>query len=199
VADIVIKETLEDIYAPAMLNKFREISVSTGYATKIKLVTYRLEKMRTLALNMSYPTTVVSSHLCLNIVRNAVQACEKEGQLADTVKFEATHDRTELELFSLDFDTWAYTATRAIETKDPIRVVRCSFEHFREGIITRHEFSRPVQGHKLTISDVWKLLTSSFDHIEQKDPTTRIMTLKLFVNNGTKAIVAYRVGAQVEN
>lgn len=199
VGDIVIKESLEDIYAPATLEKFREISVSTGYETKIKLTTHRLEKKRTLALNMSYPTTVVSSRLCLVTVRNAIQACENEEQLTDTVKFEATHSHADLELFSLDFDVWAYTQTRTIETEKPIGSVRCSFEHFSASIITRHEFSIPVQGHKLTILDVWNLLKFSFDHIEEKDPTTRIMRLKLFLNDSTKAIVAYRVGAQVRN
>ena len=199
VGDIVIKESLEDIYSPAALTKFREISVGTGHETKIKLATHRLEKERTLVLDMSYPTTVVSSQVCLVTVRNAIQACEKGGQLADTVRFEATHIKTELELFSLDFDVWAYTQSRSIETEKPIESVRCSFEHFSGGSILRHEFSIPVQGQKLSISDVWKLLSVSFDHIEERDPTTRIMSLKLFLNDGTKAIVAYWVGAQVKN
>ena len=199
VGDIVIRESLKDIYAPAALKKFRDISVSTGCETRIKLATHRLDNERTLALDMGFPTTVVSSRLCLATLRNAIVACEKGGQLADTVKFEATHSRTDLELFSLDFDVWAYTTTRAIETEKPIKSVRCSFEHFRAGVIVRDEFSIPVQGHKLTISDVWKLLASSFDHIEQRDPTTRIMNLKLFLNESRKAIVTYRVGAQVEN
>jgi len=199
VGDIVISESLEDIYAPAALKKFREISVNTGFETKIKLMTHRLERDRTLALDMSYPTTVVSSHLCLTTMRSAIQACAKEGQLADTVRFEATHSKTDVELFSLDFDVWAYTQTRAIETDKAIGSVRCSFEHFRAGNIMRNEFSIPVAGHKLTISDVWKLLGSSFDHIERRDPTTRIMRLKLLLNDSTKAIVAYRVGAAVKN
>jgi hypothetical protein len=199
VGDIVIKESLEDIYAPAALKKFREISVSTGYETKIKLVTHRLEKAQMLALDMSYPTTVVSSKICLVTLRNAIEACAKEGQLSDTVRFEATHGKTELDLFSLDFDVWAYTESRTIETEKPIGSVRCSFEHFSAGIILRHEFSIPSQTQKLTVSDVWKLLSFSFDHIEERDPTTRIMSLKLFLKESTKAIVAYRVGAQVRN
>jgi hypothetical protein len=199
VGDIVITESLADIYAPATLNKFREISVNTGHETKIKLATYRLEKKRTLALDMSYPTTVVSSHLCLATVRNAIQSCEKEGQLADTVRFEAVHNQNDLELFSLDFDIWAYTQTRAIETERPIRSVRCSFEHLRTDVIMRHEFSIPVQTNKITILDVWKLLMISFDHIEQRDPTTRVVRLKLFLDDNTKAIVAYRVGAPVKS
>lgn len=199
VGDIVIKESLDDIYAPSTLKKFREISVTTGYETKIKLRTHRLERERTLVLDMSYPTTVVSSQLCLAAVRSAIQACDKEGQLADTVRFDATHSQADLELLSLDFDVWAYTQTRAIETEKPIGSVRCSFEHSRAGTIMKHEFSIPVQGHKLSILDVWKLLGFSFDHIEKSDPTTRIMRLRLFLNDSTKAIVGYRVGAHVKN
>jgi len=199
VGDVVIKESLSDIYAPTALNKFREISVSTGFETKIKLETHRLEKRRTLVLDMSYPTTVVSSQLCIATVRNGVEACRKEGQLDDTVKFEATQSQAGLELFSLDFDVWAYTQARAIKTEKAIGSLRCSFEHFRADIIMKHEFRIPFQGHKLTIPDVWKLLEFSFNHIEQRDPTTRIMSLKLYLNDSTKAIVAYRVGAQVKN
>lgn len=199
VHDIVIKESLESIYSPVPLEKFREISVNTGFETRIKLTTHRQENKRAIALDMSYPTTVVSSELCRNTLRSGIAACEREQQLADTVRFEAIHARNDLELFALDFDVWAYTKTRTIETADPIDSIRCSFEHFRAKLITRNEFSIPFQGNKLTILDVWKLLRRGFDHIECKDPTTRIMSLKLFLNSGTKAIVTYRVGAQVNN
>ena len=128
-----------------------------------------------------------------------MQSCEKEGQLADTVRLAATSSQANLDLFSLDFDVWAYTQDRAIETEKPIASVRCTFEHFQAGFIVSHEFSMPVRGSKLTILDVWKMLQRTFDHIEQRDPTTRIMSLKLFVRDGTKAIAAYRVGAQVKN
>ncbi|WP_394691493.1 hypothetical protein [Hoeflea sp.] len=199
VSDIVSKESIDDIYAPATLEKFQEISVGTGYETKIKVITSRRKKERTLALEMSYPTTVVSSRLCLATVRNAIEACEKEEQLADTVRFEATLSRADLELFSLDFDVWAYTEIRAIEIEKPIGLIRCSFEHFRAGAISKNEFSIPDQRRRLTILDVWQLLRLSFDHIEQREPTTRIMSLKLFLNDSAKAIIAYRVGAQVKN
>lgn len=199
VGDIVIKESMEDIYAPAALAEFRTISVSTGFETRIKLTTHRLENERALDLDMSYPTTVASSVLCLNTVRNAIEVCDKDMQLADTVRFEAMNGRNDLELFSLDFGVWAHSQMRIIETEKPIGSVRCGFEHFREGLIMRNEFSIPVLGHKLAILDVWALLRRSFDHIEQKDPTTRIMSLKLFLNKGTRAIVAYRVGAHVKN
>ena len=76
VGDIVIKESLDDIYGPAALQSFREISVSTGHETKIKVNTHRLNKERMLALDMSYPTTVLSSKLCLSALRNALQACK---------------------------------------------------------------------------------------------------------------------------
>lgn len=195
VHDIVIKESLEDIYAPATLDDFREQSVSSGNEIKVRLTTHRAKNERALELDMSYPTTVVSSLLCVNTVRHAIEACEKGGQLADTVKFEAVHSERDLELFSIDFDVWAYTKTREIEMKKPIKFIRCSFERLRADLITRHEFSIPSQGHKLSILEVWKLLQRSYDHIEFRDPTTRIMSLKLFINDGTKAIVSYRLGA----
>lgn len=199
VGDIVIKESLDDIYGPAALHSFREISVATGHETKIKVNTHRLNREPMLALDMSYPTTVVSSKLCLSSLRSAVEACEKEGQLGDTVRLQASSSRSELELFSLDFDVWAYTQDRAIETKDQIGSVRCGFEHYQAGLIARHEFSIPVSGSKLSIPDVWKLLQQCFDHIEETDPTTRILSLKLYLRDGDKAFVAYRVGAQVNN
>lgn len=195
VHDIVIKESLEDIYAPASLNNFREQSVSSGNEVKVILTTHRVKNERALELNMSYPTTVVSSMLCVNTVRTAIAACEKEGQLADTVKFEAVHSGRGLELFSIDFDVWAYTTTREIEMKLPIKFIRCIFESIRADLITKHEFSIPYHGNKLTVLDVWKLLQRSYDHVEFRDPTTRILSLKLFINDGKKAIVSYRVGA----
>jgi len=199
VGDIVIKESLDDIYGPAALRLFREISVATGNETKIKVNTHRINKERKLELKMSYPSTVVSSKLCLSALQNAVQACEKEGQLEDTVRLQASSGRSELELFSLDFDVWAYTRNRAIETKDPIVSIRCGLEHYQAGLTVRNEFSIPVSGSKLSILDVWKLLQKCFDHIEERDPTTRIMSLKLYLRDGHKAFVAYRVGAQVNN
>lgn len=197
VHDIVIKESLADIYAPEPLEEFRQQSVSSGNEIKIRLTTHRVKKDRALVFDMSYPTTVVSSLLCLNTVRHAIQACDRGGQLADTAGFEAVHIKRALELFSIDFDVWAYTAKREIETLKPIEFIRCSFEQFRTDLITRNEFSIPYHGNKLSILDVWKLLSRSFDHIEQRDPTARIMNLKLFVNDGTKWLVAYRVGALV--
>lgn len=199
VGDIVIKESLDDIYGPAALQSFREISVATGHETKIKVNTYRLNRERTLVLDMSYPTTVVSSKLCLSTLRNALKECNKVGQLGDTVRLQASSSRSELELFSLDFDVWAHTPSREIETKEPIVSVRCGFEHYQAGNIVRHEFSIPVPGNKLSIPDVWKLLQRCFNHIEERDPTTRIMNLKLYLHGGDKAFVAYRVGAQVKN
>lgn len=199
VGDIVIKESIDDIYSPNALETFRKISISTGYETKIKLDTYRLDKKRTLALDMSYPTTVISSQLCLVTVRNAIKACENEGQLADTVKFEASHAKSGLELIYLAFDVWAYTSTRSIDTDKPLDSIRCSFEHLRSGVTMRDEFALPVQTKRLTISDVWNLLQISFDHIEQIDPRTRIMGLNLFIDKGKKSIVTYRVGPSVKN
>ena len=199
VGDIVIKESLEDIYGPAALQSFREISIATGHETKIKVNTHRLNKERMLVLDMSFPTTVLSSKLCLSAIRGAIQECENGGQLADTVRLQASSKDSELDLFSLEFDVWAYTDSRAIETDEPIVSVRCVFEHYREGIVVRDEFSVTVSGNKLSIHNVWKLLRKCFDHIENRDPTTRIATLKLYPRNGRTALVVYRVGAQVAN
>jgi len=181
------------------LEAFRQISVATGYETKITLDTSRLEKQRMLSLSMSYPTTVISSSLCLSAVRSAIEACKRDGQLSDTVKFEGTHAKLGLELLSVELDVWAYTQTRAIEMEKPIERIRCEFEHYRSGAIIKHSFSFPFERTKLTIPDAWNLLSFSFDHIEKKDPTTRIMRLKLFLDQGKKAVVSYRVGAQVRH
>jgi hypothetical protein len=199
VGHIVNNESLSDIYAPSVLSKFREIAVSTGHETRIRLMTHRLEKLRTLSLDMSYPTTVFSSQLCLAAVRSAIEACENEGQLDDTVRFEGTAKQADLELLSLDFGVWAYTSTRSIVSITPITAIRCSFEHYHSGGITKHEFMIPFGANRLTIPDVWKLLKICFDHIEDRDPTTRIMQLKLFMKDSLQAIVAYRVGIQVKN
>ena len=199
VGDIVLRESLSDIYAPAALKKFREISIRTGFETKIKLLTHRLNREKTLALDMSYPTTVVSSRLCLVTLRNAIKACEKEDQLSDTVKMEAKDERTHLELFSLEFQTWAYTKTREIRLDSPAKKVRCSFEHFKAGGVQRHEFSLPFEASTISIIDVWNILKFCHDYIEKKDPTTRVASLKLYLDNGSKEILAYRIGAQVVN
>lgn len=194
---IVIKESLSDIYAPTSLEKFRKQSVSSGNEVKIKLKTHRASFGRALELNLSYPTTVVSTLMCVNTVREAVACCEKNGQLADTVKFEAVHGKQGLELLSVDFDVWAYTATGKLVVTKPIEFIRCDFEYFRSGLVARQEFSVPFRGITLAILEVWKLLMLSFDHIENVDPTTRIISLKLYINDGTKSFVSYRVGASV--
>jgi len=53
----------------------------------------------------------------------------------------------------------------------------------------RHEFFIPVKGQELTILDVWKLLLISFDHIEKRDPTTRVMRLKIFLNDRKRQLM----------
>lgn len=195
VHDIVIKESLEEIYSPASLEEFRKQSISSGNEISIKLTTHRMNNEPSLELNMSYPTTVVSSLLCVNTVRHAMEECKKTGQLADTVRFEAVHSSRDLELFTIEFDVWAYTAKREVEPSKPIEFIRCRFERFRTGLITSHQFSIPSRANRLSITDVWNLLAISFDHIERKDPTTRVMSLKLFINDGRKSIVSYRLGA----
>lgn len=161
------------------------------------LDTTRLDKKPTLSLEMSYPTTVVSSLLCLTTVRSAISACEREGQISDTVKFEASLKNLGLELLSLEFDVWAYTQERAILSKDTIDFVKCDFEHYRSGFLSKNSFAIPFASSRLSISDVWNLLKFSFNHIEKIDPATRIMNLKLSLKGNRNAIVSYRVGANV--
>lgn len=195
VHDIVIKESLEDLYSPASLEEFRKQSISSGNEIRIKLTTHRLNDEPSLELNMSYPTTVVSSLLCVNTVRQAMKECKKTGQLSDTVRFEAIHSGRDLELFAIEFDVWAYTAERKVEPRMPIEFIRCKFERFRTGSITSHQFSIPCRTNRLSILDVWNLLAVSFDHVEREDPTTRVMSLKLFIGDRRKSIVSYRLGA----
>lgn len=199
VGHIVITESLNDIYASENLKAFRELSVNAGFETKVRLDTRRLDKKRTLSLNMSYPTTVISSKLCANIIQKAIKACENDAQLADTVSFYGSDNKSGLEVLSLDFDIWAYTPDRSIKLDKPSTLIECEFEHFLEGIITSAKFSVPFAGEQLTVADVWNLLTFSFDHIERRDPTTRIMKLKLTINDRTRPVVTYRVGSQVRN
>lgn len=199
VGDIVIKESLKEIYEPSTLQSFREISVATGHEIKINVNTYRLNNEKALLLKMSYPTTVVSSKLCLSVLRNAIQATGEGGKIEDTVRLQATNIRSRLELFSLDFDVWAYTKSRVIEVRGPIGLVRCDFEHYQAGVIMHHEFSIPISSNRLSIPEVWILLQKCFDHIEERDPATRIMSLKLYLRGADRAFVVYRVGAQVKN
>lgn len=197
VGNIVIKESLSDIYAPEHLKTFRDLSVNSGFESKIKILTYRLEKKRPLALSMSFPTTVISSKLCLTAVRNALEACEKDGQIGDTTRLDATHDRNELDLFETEMGIWAYTDSQSINIKNPVDKVRCRFEHFQSGIVIKHEFDFPILVDEINVGYAWNLLKYCFDRIENIDPTTRIMNLKLFLGENQRSILSYRVGAQV--
>ncbi len=76
VHDIVIKESLEEIYAPNPLEEFRKQSVSSGNEISVKLTTFRVKSEPTLELNISYPTTVFSSLLCVRTVMRAMEECE---------------------------------------------------------------------------------------------------------------------------
>jgi hypothetical protein len=199
VGKIVIDESVGCLYTPTVLETFRKLSVSGGFETKIELVTRRRNKEPALALSMSYPTTVVSSCTCLTAVRNALEECEKADQLSDTVALEGTHGRTGLELFSLEFGLWAYTENRSIETETLIERIQFVFEQFRGGIIMKNEFFFGTNLHTLNIYSVWNLLMRGLNHIESVDPSTRIMSLKMFLNNRPMAVATYRVGAHVTN
>ncbi|MCK5641370.1 MAG: hypothetical protein KAJ19_11250, partial [Gammaproteobacteria bacterium] len=166
---------------------------------KIKVDTYRLEKKPALQLNMSFPTTVVSSSFCLTAVRNTLIECEKSGQIGDTTRIDATLDRNGLELFEIEMGLWAYTETRSIKFKNPEQKIRCRFEHFHSSIVTKHEFDFPIQVDAINIGDAWGMLKFCLDRIERIDPTTRVVNLKLLSGESRRAILTYRVGAQVIN
>ncbi|OUS86804.1 hypothetical protein [Pseudomonas putida] len=199
VGSIVLTESLNDIYAPKTLEKFRKISTDTGYESNIKVVTNRLERAPALSLEMSYPVTVVSSNLCKATVVNALSACESGGQLADTVRLEAEDMRTGLELFTLELGVWAYTKSRSIEHFAENTLIRCQLEHFQSKTCVKHEFSMQPSNKKIDILAAWHLLKLCLDWIEEKDPTTRILSLKLFLEGQSTAFLRYKVGAQVKN
>ncbi len=199
VGGIVLTESLNDIYAPETLEKFRKISIDTGYESNIKVTTNRLERAPALSLEISYPVTVISSNLCRTTVVNTLSSCESEGQLVDTVRLEAEDIKTGLELFTLELGVWAYTKSRAIEHLAENTLIRCQFEHFQSNTCIKHDFSRPLSNNKIDILAAWHLLKSCLDWIEEKDPTTRILSLKLFLEGQSTAFLRYKVGAQVKN
>jgi hypothetical protein len=148
---------------------------------------------------MSYPVTVISSNLCKATVVNTLSACESEGQLADTVRLEAEDIKTGLELFTLELGVWAHTKSRAIEHFAENTLIRCQFEHLQSKTCVKHDFSMPLNNKKIDILAAWHLLKSCLDWIEEKDPTTRILSLKLFLKGQSTAFLRYKVGAQVKN
>lgn len=196
---IVLKESISDIYSPKAVKLFKDISISSGHETMINILCRRLEEAPQLALDMSFPTTVISSQVCVLGLRETISYCAKEDLLHETVTLEATHVKTKLEIFTAQLGTWAYTESRRILTDKPIKKFRCSFEHSRAGVIVQNEFYVPGSGNQVHILDAWKLLCFCLDWIDQKDPTTRVMSLKLFINDGAQPILKYGLGAKVRN
>lgn len=197
VFNIVNKESLNDIYAQETLETFRDLSVNSGFETKVKVHTLRLENARSLALNISFPTTVISSRFCVAALKKAIEECEENKQLGDTTRLDAVHDRNGLELFEAELGIWGYTKSRSIKLKNPTDKVRCRFEHFQSNIVIKHEFEIPIQIDEINIGYTWALLRHCLNRIERIDPTTRLMNLKLFLGEDKRPILVYRVGAQV--
>ena len=127
VGEIVLKESIDDIYSPKALEQFMSLSVEGGFETKFRVKTYRLEREPALVLDMSYPTTVISSKVCLSTARNALHACNQNDQLADTVRLDTVQSKRNLELFTLELGTWAYTESRSLRPNDGLKTIRCSF------------------------------------------------------------------------
>ncbi len=199
VGGIVLAESLNDIYAPETLEKFQKISTDTGYESNIKVMTNRLERAPALSLKMSYPVIVISSNLCKATVVNALNACKSGGQLADTVRLEAEDIKTGLELFTLELGVWAYTKSRSIEHFAENKLIRCQLEHLHSKTCVKHDFLVRLSDSKINILAAWNLLESCLAWIEEKDPTTRILSLKLFLEGQSTAFLRYQVGAQVKN
>lgn len=199
VGDIVISETMDSLYSETCLKRFSEISIASGNSIDLNVFTKRLEQKEFLSLNLNYPTTVVSTQLCLTALRTTIKKCHECGQLSDTVNLDATQNKTGLELFTVQFGMWAYTRSRSFEAKAPIDIIRCSFEHLNSGIVVKDEFSIPINERILTIPKVWEMLSSSFNHIERRDPSVRILSLKLMTNFSSNPIVTYRVGVSVRH
>ena len=198
VTDIVLKESLGDIYAPETLQKFRDISVSTGFESKIDVMTQRLEHKRSLELQISYPTTVISSKICLSTLRNTLEECNTHGQIGDTFRLEATHGSNGLELFEAALGIWFFSESRKLKKTNMNDKMRCCFEHFNSGVMMKHEFEFPIKVSEIDITYAWNLLRFCFEHIENKDITTRVMSLKLFLGKQKFPVVVYRVGVQVK-
>ena len=200
VGHIVINESLSDIYSVPALKRFRELSVSSGNEIKLTVKCNRLEQKRWLSLDMSYPSTVVSSKLCLATVRNALQACDEDGQIADTVRISADASRTKLEVFSVELGVWAYSKERALKLNQATEnIVCCQFERSSSGSVFYETFDIRIDIAILDIRAAWAILLRVLDRIEKIDPTTRIMRLKLFLNATSIPFVNYAVGAQVKN
>ena len=197
VGHIVTEESLGDIYAPKILQQFRDVSIKGGYESNITASTVRLEKQPALRLDISCPTTVMSSALGLSLARETIAACDKASQLPDTVKIEAMHSKTGMELFIIELGLWAFTQERTIQIDAAASSIQCELEHFQSPIYVKHEFSLPFREGMITINSAWELLESCFNWIEQKDPTTRILSLKLNLKGKLEPIVRYRVGVQV--
>lgn len=199
VSDIVIEESLADIYAPANLKTFRALSVQAGFETKLTVQTHRLKKEPALQLNMSLPTTVISSHFCRTTLLHAMEQCWEGEQLADTTKLDGTSQGTDLELFVAELGIWAYTETRNISLTNGEGILTCTFEHFKSNRIVKDIFTIKLKMPDVNIISAWTYLKKCLDHIEQADPTTRVMCLKLSIGNHHKPILSYRVGSQVLN
>jgi len=152
-----------------------------------------------LVLKISYPTTVISSKTCLTALRTTLEECDKNKQIGDTFRLDAIHGSNDLELFEAELGIWIFSETRTLERKDTNDKMRCRFEHFNSGIMMMHEFEFPIKVDEIDISYAWDLLKYCFDHIERKDITTRVMSLKLLLGKDKRPVAIYRVGAQVKN
>ena len=200
VGNIVISESISSIYSKRALEAFKKISQQSGNETEIRVQCHRLAKKPWLSLQLSYPTTVVSSKLCTTAIRTSLDRCERDGQIDDTVHLLATAEKTNLELFAADLGVWAFTeqATIALKQGGPNRMT-CEFERWQSGRVRQDSFDVALEISELGIRAAWKMLLFVLARIEERDPTTRVMRLKLLLNDRKIPFLNYRVGAQVRN
>ncbi|WP_349656441.1 hypothetical protein [Xanthomonas sp. 10-10] len=195
VGEIVLSESINDIYNPDVLKKFRDISIGAGFETSVRVSTRRLDGKAALVIDLSVPTTVASTRLCLKTLRDSIGLCKEHEQLAATTRIEATANG--LELFIAEVGIWAYNPTHSIKAVSEKNSVRCSFEYMKAGVVITGEFNIPIQGGDVDVWFVWNIFLRCFEWIENRDPTTRVVNMKIFLNKLDSPVIRYAVGAQV--
>ena len=91
----------------------------------------------------------------------------------------------------------SYTEFRSLKLKGSQGSIICRFEHLDSSAVIKHEFEMLFQFEAVNISSAWNSLKFCIDRIQRINPTTRVLTLKLFVGDGERLILTYRTGAQV--
>ena len=197
VGNIVVEESLSDIYSKKALAMFNELTGKMNLKSEIRMETRRLEKLPAIVLNISIPTTIITSHVCFTAIQKAIEHCASDGQIRDTVNIEANNKNNDLEVFTAELGLWSCTKERNLQLSTSDNSILCTFEHLKSDLIRRDSFSIPHDNSDICIRDGWMLLKQCLNHIDMRDPTTRIMRLKIELNSSHRIVANYKVGAQV--